>query len=804
MEPKRQVEEYLTHQRYSLQNGPGRDFVLATRATDGGQDTMLVWLPRNKRGSSELDEIDDAFSDYPDARGVVLVPTREGLTRNFLREARLSRVQILVPVQFFDADYRTETSPDAASTIKSLRSPHLAGQRIPQPYTLIGQTASGSTDADLLDILYRKFLLHFQDGKPSLRIVVGPAGYGKSLLFQSLFGHLYNHFLEEKRGQRNFPRPIPLLPEYLRDEYGAPRTVNLIDSFIRTDVAKPVTQETLEWMVTNSYCTWLFDGLDELYTSDPEFFDIVLDILTRPGTTAQILICARDSLLTTNDSLMQFLELEEYQGEPGSLIELYRLNDWENHSKRALASLRLEEEEDVEKFMQNVGQNPSLKDISKTPYYCDLLLDEYKKIPLSPLTDEFSILSRTVDSIIEREIKKGLFSLNHFDDESIGLRTWIEQAAVDAYRANYTGFSKDDLENYAEIVLSPGLSEEEKDSIVTSLIQFPLFTQGIAPGKVNFKHELIAEYLAAESFASAFKTISDSTGVKRCIDAANLIGDRSDFAESLTCRFIAREIEGNEEMLNTITQTVRDSSLTYSKDRSFSYLLQILIASSPGTNIFQRDSLLEDKDLRDMKFDKLNLDGVSFRNSDLSRAKFVSCSLREAKFENTIFSETSFENMGKDSLLKADFSALQHCESIRHRGKRVSGENLKAWVSQVTGKTLTLPVGDPCPTAKQLRSLFQKYVGIGGKTYVKDSYTMRTLLRGTRRVKNAATTEECVKLCVSRGYLLDPDYRGRYQRQGGRQYDDMVSYVRKQELSEQIRLMLDSLCKIPNCRHILF
>jgi hypothetical protein len=143
---------------------------------------------------------------------------------------------------------------------------------------------------------------------PCIRFVVGSAGAGKSVLFKNLFGLTYRDFIAKKNRRVLSRRPIPFIPEHLRETYII-RTVALVDSFLRTDVAAPVPRETLEWMLANGCCSWMFDGLDELYSGDPEFFDYLLEKLTRPDSQAQILICARDSLLSSNDRLMEFLNI---------------------------------------------------------------------------------------------------------------------------------------------------------------------------------------------------------------------------------------------------------------------------------------------------------------------------------------------------------------------------------------------------------------------------------------------------------------------------------------------------------------
>ena len=784
-----QVKEYLGEADYTLQNPPAQDLVLATRSAIGGKENMLVWLPRTMKNQSQLDEIDDTFSSpqYRNARRCILVPTTAGLTRDFRRDAQLLGSQILVPVQFFDTPFKIEEAPNAASVIASLRD-QAKEHRVPQPYAMEGQPGGD----DLLPVLHKKFTRPLES---SLRIVVGPAGSGKSQLFSSLFGRLYDDFLEGKKRQRTTPRPIPLLPEHLKGRHTI-RTNDLIDAFLRTDVASPVRQETLEWMLVNGFCTWLFDGLDELYSSDDRFFDYVLDLLTRPNTKAQILICARNSLLTTNDALAQFIQ--EYQQAVDSPVEVYRLKEWENDSKRKLTWLRLKKRlpkggesdtEDVAGFMNYISKVQPLKQISKTPYYCNLLLDEYQIGTRRPFEDEFSVLQHAVNGIVKREIDKGLISLNHFGQNGQDLYDWLETAALEAYRSNYEGLLKEELEEYARVVIQSDLEQEEIESIVTSLIQFPLFIQGKRHGTISFQHELMAEYLAAKYIVAALR--------KNTAKAVGTIEDKANFAESLTCRYFVKEFENDKSILASIERTVLGGSLN---PKSFSHLLQILVIANPRTDLLKRNSsLLEGKDLQGLVFEDLDLDNVSFRHTNLKGVRFVKCSLQKTKFENALLSETHFENINENSLRDANFSALQRCESIWSGGKRISErEALKEWIQEVT--KVRLSIEDPCPTAMQLEVLFKKFVGIDG-TNSRDNIPSEAIARG-KRIKGAPDPGECAKKCVAYGYLQGPDDRGRYNRIPGDKYDHMVDFVQKNKASDTIRAILDELCSIQNCRHL--
>ena len=167
---------------------------------------------------------------------------------------------------------------------------------------------------------------------PILRIVVGRAGIGKSFLFRVLFATLYADFLIAKKRQKMALRPIPLMPAYLKNIY-AMRTELLVENFLKTDVASPVSRETFQWLLANGFASWLLDGLDELYAGDEHFFEYLADLLTQPGSKAQITVCCRDSLLTTSDAFSDFRALCG----PSTALEIYHLKEWERPSKRIYA-----------------------------------------------------------------------------------------------------------------------------------------------------------------------------------------------------------------------------------------------------------------------------------------------------------------------------------------------------------------------------------------------------------------------------------------------------------------------------------
>ena len=382
---------------------------------------------------------------------------------------------------------------------------------------------------------------------------------------------------------------------------------------------------------------------------------------------------------------------------------------------------------------------------------------------------------------------KGLIAENHFEEN--GLDDWLQINGLKCYQDNFKGFSSGDVKEYAELVLRSDLPMEELENALTSLVQFPLFTTGMVPGTTNFKHELIAEYLAAKWLVNTFR--SDP------MKAARIIGDRLDFSDSLACRFIVKEISTDEEAKKKLSRRIRERTAS---DRAFSHMLQILVMIDKENDIYQNFPL-DTCDLRGIEFENINFRGASFCHSDLSGARFVSCNLRDTRFESAIISETHFDTIHEGALHGADFAHIEHFESMSTDGKRMDGrDEMRSWIKRVTGASVS--VKDPCPAARQLLAVFRKYVhadGSGRRSELKHD----ALQRG-RHYVGAPRPEECAKHCISYGYLQRPNHRQRVERATGGKYDEMVDFVKEWRLSMDIRSMLDSLCSVENCSHVPF
>lgn len=791
------VEDYLCSLGFRILNREDGFLVSDRLGHASGRDTWLVWTPKGPSLPEDypalqrklLGEFNKYRSRYPRGRFFVVSRTLEGYGASFRREAASSGIELTVPIRFFDSPFKSESNPSYRSPFSPLLE---SGDeaRIPQPFELIVDGHLEGKGEDLLPTLATGIA---SAKSPSLRIIVGPAGMGKSVLFNWLFARLYGEFQENKAKTKEYPRPVPFIPPYLRQAVSV-RADALLDEFLRTDVATPVPRETFRWMLINGFTSWLFDGLDELYAGDPDFFDAIADLLTAPDSKAQILICARDSLLSTCDAFTDFLR--DFPPGPNRGIEVYRLSGWDAAQRKQFAWAKLEgrepksgerDSEGVARFMRCVETSPSLRQLARVPYYCNLLLERHQQGQLFDFQDDFLLIGEAVNQIIRREEDKGVLSPAQFDVD--GLSEWLEEVAFHYYEGGYSGLTVEEITQLAELVLKSDLSAREREKVVMSLVQFPLFSRAREAGLIAFEHELICEYLAGRFMLRRIRKSSNWT--------ARTIRNRNDLADSLIVRYIARHLPEDPLSVRSVIDALRGGLLT---GTAFANLLQILLLADPQRDLISAKAIsLEGRDLSFVRIEERDLTGVSFRNCDLNHTTFRLCDLRGAHFEGAFLTGTSFECTPEQGLAGATFGPLQHFGFIFVDGKEIDQPDRAAeWVRQVTGRADEIP--QPCAAARQLRSLFLKFVDATGAPR-RDDIKGEALLRGKRHTGGPAPSD-CVDAARRFGYLLDEGPRGRLRRAPGDKYGEIVQFVANWRVSTQLREVLDSICKSDPCVHV--
>ncbi|HEX6000096.1 MAG TPA: hypothetical protein VFZ16_11995, partial [Hyphomicrobiaceae bacterium] len=498
---------------------------------------------REARESALLAAFAREMAAAPGAIGYYLVASLAGLSASFARSAPalLQGGGIRVPIQMFDTDYKVDTS--GGSRVRSVLARVLDRaervRRVTQPFRIrrgLGPDDCIAGAADLVEHLETALRDPGQGAR--LRIIDGSAGSGKSIAFNALLASCFNEFRAAKAQHGAGRRPIAFLPEHIRGE-AIGYVDDVLDAAADADMARAVEPEQLRWLLKNGFSLWMFDGLDEFYAGDNDFFAFLEAELTDPGSQAQILVCTRDSLLTSSAAMRAFIERQQRCG--GS-VEIFELAHWDTKAWAEIAWLELEGGREgarnspaVAGFVAALQAAPMLAELARLPFYCTVMLDAYKAEGSMP-KDELELLQWIVNRMVDREHGKDIFRWRDFidvdalseevadaatgllaegadtthtrailaevldGDGRLQLFELIEAVAHQQRRNPATaadGLGVDELRNlYGRLYASANLADPDVERLLTVLVQFAFFGAGRHAGTVDFTHHILADYLA--------------------------------------------------------------------------------------------------------------------------------------------------------------------------------------------------------------------------------------------------------------------------------------------------------------------
>ncbi|OGA05206.1 MAG: hypothetical protein A3I00_08845 [Betaproteobacteria bacterium RIFCSPLOWO2_02_FULL_64_12] len=775
------------------------NFLVAQQQGFGGEnERTCVWvLPQEARRGRQMMSLEEEYlgrfrgisERWRGARLYLLVDTMEGLSLPFRTDAkRKYGVTVQVPAQFFDMLFKHEAARSTVSAVGELvkEAEAYEGRRVPQAY----EEEDGASGSDLVQDLLREIEAPESQRRPRVWFVVAPAGHGKSIFFSSLFGRLYRRFLERKSAQVVYPRPLPMIPAHVREAAG-PSVKGLIDAFMHTDVAIPAGRPLFDWMIDNRHAVWMIDGLDEIITGDERFFEYVEERITAPRSCPAVVICVRDSLFRSSESLMNF------RSSCGSYVKIFRLRPWDRHARRVFAWIHLQGraprngEQDpphVSAFLRSIERSPALQDLASTPFYADLLVKNAHDLERQPLGSAGELLELAVSEMCRREYAKA----GALRDERLpmaGFREWLEEFAALSYEEG--GVSAAELRELADLamVFTIGdLGEEEKKAIVEQITMAPFLTQSVTSGRLELTHEILTEYLAGRQLAREFASSSPRF--------ADRLSRRAWPADSVMFAVLAGALQAS---LDRVVELPVAASLPA---EGFRNVVQLIAMIKGGDTMFRSGRLvLDGARLGAIRLRGLNLNGVSFRGCDLTNVDFEGASLQGAHFEGALLSNTRFTRMPDGAMDGTVFGTLEHFEStFVGDGKRVDDHRVfSEWLARRKGSSTASSGSEPCPTARQILHLFMKFVHVDGQAR-RDALDRRAIVRG-KQVPGAPAYEDCVSGALDVGYLEKAQF-DRIRRPTGAAYGEMVNFVKGGIVSPGIRSLLGSLCRLPGCGHV--
>ena len=604
------IESFLAADGFRLAAGePG--YLLAERPRPGGgSDQRMVWYADPDAGlATDEARLLAAFARRPAPaagnghQAFFVTSTLAGLSTAFRHKANELGVGVRVPVQFFDTPYKidgdeafgagrgAEARSVFADFVRDSRA--MIAARVPQPFVALsslgaarGGFASGS---DLLPALVAE--LAEPPAAPSITIIIGNAGAGKSCLFAALFDALNRHFAAEKRAQRLASRPILFLPAHIRNAQ-VKSVDGLLAAVAATDAASATGPQLMRWLNSNGLTTWMFDGLDEFFAGEADFA-AALEASLAPESRARIVICVRDSLLTSSTALRTLIDRHI----DGGGIRIYELARWDRRAQRMLAWQRYEkrmpaddataEPPDVAAFLAARDRHPAIAELATLPYYCDLLLGLAAE-KRDAAVDEFDLIATAVDGLIDREAAKlevgelgfewdvfsgadafveatdlvaefGTGAFNAAPErarliealKTIGRDRLVELIEGLAHRMRMfepypnegQGLSVDELRQMASFYVDVGLMPGLEPRVLLALIQLAFFGPGAEKGHVRFAHEIIADFLAARYAVALIRAHPENADV-----LGQALGIRRDLDRSICFRYLLHELKPETEL----------------------------------------------------------------------------------------------------------------------------------------------------------------------------------------------------------------------------------------------------------------
>jgi hypothetical protein len=765
------LEYFECYDYRSKETGNPNCFIFERRSALGKMERMLVYF--HEKGEEDLLEntlssINKKWSDVKER--FFLSP--EPLAGEPLSVIKKCEFTYQVPVYFFDKEFSAAKN---STPLKNLENEikKLLKERIEQPCKF--------NEERIRDLLYHLEKELENPNKPCLRIIIAPAGYGKTVLMASLYNSLKNKFEQSKKKQKLSAKPLIMLPGHIKK---AQDLDGLINNFIGDEYDFGVAnKEVFKFWVKHNFVVWLLDGLEELISVSKDNSDIITTILedyiTAPGSdNPQIIIAIRKSLLFSSPELKE--KIEEWK----DILEIYELDEWdmEQQKKYFEKNLKLDENE-KKNFMVDLENSQVLKQICKIPYYCSLVLDLKSNNQFGAyFNNELEFIKYAVEKLCEREFKKGL-DKDYCPVEEVQKELFKELASASLRQQSIT---KDLLEEYAKDLIAMYLgkdenefSKEEKEVVegqVKYLMRHALLTQ--IKEDIDFVHELIKEYFQALVLVSELEH-----------ERLDLFGGKEIERDSITFKYLL-ENSHNVKWSNIMEKIFKSYSPLI-----FRNIMSIFL-SSDDKILKQNSHLLStyqltNRDLTGLVFKNLDLNDMDFTHSNLTNVEFYSCDLRKAKLNHCLIRGTFFDSKCNLEGLSINGANL---ESIRTEKGLIEDLNeIKKYFYNRTGIS---PYEGPCQATLNLRKLLEKVVRKGYKP-IPRKFLLQTKCPG------GANASDILDACIRYGILSEKGGDEVMCRPGvSNEIKEFVKDTKK--VSEKILKVLDDICrdKDKNCRHI--
>lgn len=674
-----------------------------------------------------------------------------------------------VPVWFFDREF---SGSELNTPLKILeeKTKKYEKERIDQP-----SKVNGKIIKDLLSHFIGEL---YRSKRSTIRIVIAPAGYGKTVFMSSLYNKLRKTFIENKSRQKFGRRPIIMLPEHIKTSSSIEQ---LINNFIgdEYDYGMAATETFMFWL-KNNYIIWLLDGLEELMLKIPDqFFYTLLDLITAPcSEDSQIVITVRKPLLVASPELKDFIDdwkVKEDKDEVG--IKIYELTDW-NDKQVGLyfeKNLNLSNKQDKINFIEKVKSSKKLKDICKVPYYCSLISELKENNEMSFFNDEVELTKYTFEKLCEREFKKGLDKDFWSIEEQKELFVSLALEKLEGNR-----ISRDMLIEYAEIQMPIDIDRSIKNRQLNCIQRHGVLS--VTGDEVIFNHDMTEELL--KGIGIVMKKNEQSGINLEYLEKIELERD------TLLFKYILKEsLEFNwDNILNDISQSDLSPK---SEANAFRNALQVYLSNPNLCSEDKLKDLLCSRNLSSLIFKDMDFKDFNFQNSNLTNVKFINCILKNVRFDKCKFRYTFIDSKCDLTNARIEGAVL---ESLMTENKTLNDKKeIERFFYERT--KVDVPRKEPCQAAINLNKVLTKIIRKGKGYKIPEKFVLQTKCEG------GISSEKIVDALIKIGYFKE---EGGYLKIAIKKFNAAEKFINDWTLTDELKKALDSICRDLNlgCKHV--
>ena len=254
--------------------------------------------------------------------------------------------------------------------------------------------------------------------------------------------------------------------------------------------------------------------------------------------------------------------------------------------------------------MNIIRSQVQLDELASTPYYCNLIIDEYQAGSTYGRYTETELMDIALKRILEREYSKELL-----DPDVLSIPKaleYLQELALDNFDNGYNGVSPEDVEEYAEVVALESASEYDMEEdgdrmqkLIIGLGQIAVFTEGTTGSNIYFAQEVLEHHLLGRAL---YVKIENET-TDRLVRALSV---RPIQPDSITIRTVADRLKRNGTLPSLMDIPAKQGL----PDVAWQNLVQIAICASDDRKLLRpldkaRD--IEGRDLSNMVIENLDV-----------------------------------------------------------------------------------------------------------------------------------------------------------------------------------------------------